>query len=166
MPANCYAPGTTVTITPTGNNAQDYVPSLPYPVASHIVMNLPYVLTENFVPYAAPQLTLVNLASAYSGANLRATGNLENDTQVNYNNIQITKVMWKLVPTGAAITDTTVLPIAIGNLGTLSGLVTITALFPNTLGGTYYPCVSGTAVSPLSGKTVTWSDYRYCPLFP
>ena len=85
---------------------------------------------------------------------------------MNYNNIQITKVMWKLVPTGAAITDTTVLPIAIGNLGTLSGLVTITALFPNTLGGSYYPCVSGTAVSPLSGKTVTWSDYRYCPLFP
>ena len=87
---------------------------------------------------------------------------------MNYNNIQITKVMWKLVPTGAAITDTTVLPIAIGNLGTLtlSGLVTITALFPNTLPASYYACVSGTAVSPLSGKTVTWSDYQYCPLFP
>jgi uncharacterized repeat protein (TIGR01451 family) len=168
MPANCYAPGTTVTITPAGNSAQDYVPSLPYPTAGHIVMNAPELITENFVPYAAPQLTIVNLAGAYTGvgANLKATGNLENDTGVNYNNIQITKVMWKLVPTGAAITDTTTLPIAIGNLGTLSGLVTITALFPNTLPASYYACVSGTAVSPLSGKTVTWSDFRYCPLFP
>ena len=85
---------------------------------------------------------------------------------MNYNNIQITKVMWKLAPTGAAITDTTVLPIAIGNLGTLSGLATITALFPNALPATFETCVSGTAVSPLSGKTVTWSDYQYCPLFP
>jgi len=169
MPANCYAPGTTVTLTPTGNSAQDYVPSLPYPVAGHTVINGPQLITENFVPYAAPQLTLVNLAGAYTGVgnNLKATGNLEND-YANYNNIQITKVMWKLVPTGAAITDTTVLPIAIGNLGTLtlSGLVTITALFPNALPPTFETCVSGTAVSPLSGKTVTWSDFRYCPLFP
>jgi uncharacterized repeat protein (TIGR01451 family) len=46
-----------------------------YPFTGHIVINGPQLITENFVPYAASLLRLVNLAGAYtgSGANLKAT---------------------------------------------------------------------------------------------
>ena len=51
---------------------------------------------------------------------------------VAYNNIQITKLLWTFVPKAGAITDTSALPIAIGDLAAagVSSLVTLTMTAP------------------------------------
>jgi hypothetical protein len=170
LPANCYAPGTSVTLTATGTAAQDYIfgswSGAGTGVTTRtVVMNLASAVTANFTVYPAPNLNFGGANWGYgAGLTYQMNGRMGNNG-ADYNTIKITQVVWTAAAGSGAITDTTVLPIAVGNLaggtGALSAPLTFTATMPTTV-TQFRVCVSGTAVSPLSGNTVAWTDNQNC----
>ena len=170
LPTNCYAPGTTVTLTATGTAAQDYIfgswsgAGTGFTIRT-VVMNGPSAVTANFTLYPAPNLNFGGANWGYaSGSTYQMVGNVGNNG-ADYNNIKINQVVWTAAAGTGAITDTTALPITIGNLaggtGALSSSLTLNATMPTTV-TQFKVCVSGTAVSPLSGNTVAWTDNQNC----
>ena len=169
LPANCYAPGTVVTLnalpaagyifqgwtggavpTGTGNGA-------------NVTINGPTTVTANFGVYPAPNLTFGGAHWGYtSGTAFQIVGYIGNNG-ANYNNIMVTQVVWTAATGTGTIPNTTPLPIAIGNLasGTVSGNITLTSSMPTTVTG-FTVCTSGTAVIPQTGVTVTWMDNQNC----
>ncbi len=171
LPATCYAPGTTVTLTASGDAAKDYIFYGSWTGAGTgsttrtVVMNGPSTVSANMNPYPAPNLPFGGSNWGYAnGSTYQITGKLGNNG-ADYNGIQITQVVWTAAAGTGTITDSTTLPITIGNLaggiGALSNTLTFTANMPTTV-TQFKVCVSGTAVSPLSGKTVTWTDSQNC----
>jgi uncharacterized protein (TIGR03437 family) len=169
LPANCYAPGTVVTLnafpapgyifqgwtggavpTGTGNGAT-------------VTVNGPTTVTANFSVYPAPNLNFGGANWGYTSANaFRIVGGIGNNG-VNYNNVMVTQVVWTAATGTGSIADTSALPIAIGNLasGTVSPNITLTSTMPNTV-TSFTVCTSGTAVVPQTGVTVTWMDNQNC----
>src|SRR5450759_1540297 len=170
LPANCYAPGATVTLTATGMAAQNYIfgswsgAGTGFTTRT-VVMNGPSAVTANFSLYPAPNLNFGGANWGYaSGSTYQMIGKVGNNG-ADYNNIKITQVVWTAAAGTGAITDTTALPIAIGNLaggtGALSSSLNLNATMPTTV-TQFKVCVSGTAVSPLSGNAVAWTDNQNC----
>jgi hypothetical protein len=168
LPANCYTPGTTVTLTAAGAAAQNYVFSswsgagTGYTTRT-VVMTGPSTVTANFSLYPAPNITFGGANWGYtSGTAFQIVGYIGNNG-ANYNNIMVTQVVWTAGTGTGTITNTTPLPIVIGNLagGTVSANITLTSTMPTTVTG-FTVCTSGTAVSPLSGSTVAWTDNQNC----
>lgn len=126
-------------------------------------MDGPKTVPVTFTLYPAPHLTFLGTLGGIP-PNIQVDGRLQNDG-VPYNNIMITKAYWPydpVVPLDPIIDATTGLPFVIPSLagGGVSNLFTIRATLPPTYAQAgFADCVSGTAVSPLSGKTVTWADY-------
>ena len=173
LPTNCYAPGTTVTLTGTGTASLNYVFSSwsgagAGSTTRTIVMTGPSAVTANFTLYPAPNLNFGGAHWGYTtGSTYQMVGEVGNNG-ANYNNIKVTQVAWTAAAGTGVITDTTVLPISVGNLagGTVSSSVTLNATMPTTV-TQFEVCVSGTAVSPLSGNTVAWTDNQNCShVFP
>jgi hypothetical protein len=137
-----------VTVTTAGSTT----PPITIPVALYVT-SLP----------TAPNLNFGGAHWGYtSGSAYQMVGAVGNNG-ANYNNIMVTQVVWTAAAGTGTITDTTALPIAVGNLagGTVSSSITLTATMPNTV-TQFTVCVSGTAVSPISGSTVAWTDHQNC----
>ena len=133
-------------------------------------MNAPSAVTANFNLYQAPNLNFGGANWGYaSGLTYQMMGKLGNNG-ADYNGIRITQVVWTAAAGSGTITDSTALPITVGNLasgiGAQSSTLTLNATMPMTV-TQFKVCVSGTAVSPLSGKTVAWTDTQNCDhVFP
>jgi hypothetical protein len=168
LPANCYAPGTVVTLTALGFNGytlQSWTGATPTGTANTatVTINGPTTVTATFALYPAPSLTFGGGNWGYSsGTAFQITGYIGNNG-ASYNNIMVTQVVWMAATGTGTISNTTPLPVAIGNLagGTVSGNITLTSTMPTTVTG-FTVCVSGTAVSPVSGLTVAWMDNQNC----
>jgi YVTN family beta-propeller protein len=174
LPANCYAPGATVTLTATAMAAQNYIfgswsgAGTGFTTTRTVVMNGPSAVTANFSLYPAPNLNFGGANWGYaSGSTYQMAGKVGNNG-ADYNNIKVTQVVWTAAAGTGAITDTTALPITVGNLagGTVGSSTTLNATMPTTV-TQFTVCISGTAVSPLSGNTVAWTDNQNCShVFP
>ena len=126
-------------------------------------MSGPAAVTATFTLYPAPNLNFGGANWGYaSGLRYQMNGKVGNNG-ADYNNIKITQVVWTAVAGTGTIPDTTALPIAIGNLvgGTLGSSLTLNATMPTSV-TQFRVCVSGTAVSPLSGNAVAWTDNQNC----
>ncbi len=169
MPANCYAPGTVVTLTAAANEALDfYFDAEP---TYRVTMNAPQTIPVTFIPYPAPKVRFVldpNLSGFLPGNIVAARGRLENRDVAGaagapFKDVRITRVNWVATPAGQTVTNTTVLPLVVGDIaaGGVSGTVELRGNYSAGVADVRV-CASGTAVSPLSGRLFTWADPN-CP---
>jgi uncharacterized repeat protein (TIGR02543 family) len=168
LPGTCYAPGSAVLVNAypaPGYIFQGWTGATPTGTGNGAIVTLngPTTATANFSLYPAPNLTFGGANWGYtSGTAFQIVGYIGNNG-ANYNNIMVTQVVWTAATGTGTIPNTTALPINIGNLasGTVSGNITLTSTMPTTVTG-FTVCVSGTAVSPVSGLTVAWMDNQNC----
>ena len=160
FPANCYAPGTSLTVTATP--AAGYVNA--GSASTTVILNSGNTsYTANFTLYPPPVMSFQTASYTVTGGVATVPGYLINQGTAAYNNVTITQITWAFIPASTALTNATPLPLSLGNLaaGASSATKGISVNVPATgipPGAVLAAFISGTAVIPSTGQVVNWRD--------
>jgi hypothetical protein len=160
FPANCYAPGTSLTVTATPGAG--YVNA--GQASTTVILNSGNTsYTANFTLYPPPVMSFQTASYTVTGGVATVPGYLINQGTAAYNNVTITQITWAFIPASTALTNATPLPLSLGNLaaGASSATKSISVNVPATgipPGAVLAAFISGTAVIPSTGQVVNWRD--------